>query len=209
MFQPGFLGSGRATRTFNGSATALPAGGTPFTFNAVPIGAASPDRLVVIALMMQANDVASVTIGGIAATKAIGINNGTTFCELWIAAVPTGTTANVALGGGSGTNPRLCIASYSLYGASAAPLATATDITSTYDANLAFGANCVVIGAFTNAPAIGSSDIWTGLTEDVDAVNSNTNFSAASIQDVSGSLAINVTPSALSTGALVCAAWGP
>lgn len=209
MFLPGFLEGGRATRTFNGSAIALPAGGTPFTFTAVPIGVASADRIVIIALMYQAvGAIASMTIGGISAAKVANVANGTSLVDFWAAAVPLGTTANVVLGSGSGTNPRLCISSYSLYGVlSPTPFATATDITSPYNAALSFGANCVAIAAFLNAAT--TTETWTGITEDVDAINSNVNYSSASAQDLNTSVAINVTPSSVSTGALVAAAWSP
>lgn len=209
-FLPGFIGAGIAVMTFNGTATAVPAGGTPSTFASQPLGTAAADRIVVVALMYAAvGAISSMTIGGVAATKAVGVANGTSFSELWAAAVPTGTTGDVVLGSGSGTFPRLCISVYSLYGVSGVtPIATGTDTASPYSVDLAASTGCVAIGAFLN----GSASVrvtWAGLTEDVDADNSSFSYSSASQSQVGGTLTTTVTPGTVATAAYVAAAWGP
>lgn len=207
-FLPGFLGGGRVTRTYNGSAIALPDDGTPFTFAGVGFGTATLDRLVAIALMGQFSPIASMAIGGAGATRVVSAVNGINTAELWVAPLAAGSSGDVDLGAGSGTFPRLCISSYSIYGASSAtPVAIATDITSAYEFALACPANCVAIGAFLNAAT--SSVTWSGLTEDADALNSNVNYSSASAQDISGNVAGSVLPSAAAAAALCAAAWAP
>lgn len=214
-FLPGFLGGAAGSIIFNTSAIALPAGGAPFTFAAQSIGVASPDRLVAVALMYGAvGAIGSVTIGGIAATKVIGAANGTAFAEIWVAVVPAGTTANIDLGSGSGTFPRLCISVYSIYGiANQTPLSTGTDITSPYSVGLSSAAGCVAIGAFiNNTNTLGVT--WTGLTEDVDGLNPGAvlnawSYSSASLQAINDPVTATVTPNTLSNAALVAALWSP
>lgn len=71
-----------------------------YTFTGAAIGAADAARIVVVGV---GNDnatnnlgIASVTIGGIAATKAVAGGTGDR-SSLWYATVPTGTTADIAL----------------------------------------------------------------------------------------------------------------
>lgn len=209
MFQPGFLESGRATVTFNGSATSLPgAGGTPVTFTALPIGPAANRSGVVIATMMNAvGDAGSVTVGGLPAVKVASAANANVFVDFWVSPDPGGTTANVVLGAGSGASPRIAVSSYSLYGVSSlTPAVTGSDNTSPY--NVALAAGSVAIGAFLN-PAGSNTAIWTGLVEDVDAGigASGTTYTTASLQNISGGVTLTVTPTAVNPSALLAAAW--
>jgi hypothetical protein len=100
---------------------AAPGGGTPtplvygsylwsggisaasFTWTGMAIGAAASDRWVIAALLINNNGaqyLASVTIGGVAATllySAPAAGTARVRFEYWAAPVPTGTTANVAV----------------------------------------------------------------------------------------------------------------
>lgn len=211
-FLPGFLGGGQATVTYTGtnSITTAP----PFTWTAQPIGAAAADRLVAVALMYAATGaVSSVTIGGIAATKVAGTVSGVALSEIWVAAVPTGTTANIVVNSGTVLTARFAVSIYAIYGAaSATPVATGTSTANPGAATLACTANCAVIGGFCIAAVPGSvRTSWSGITEDNDADFGPFNsYSAASKQDINGSLAIAATPSAAITNvAFAAAAWSP
>lgn len=68
------------------------------------IGTADPTRLVVVGIVDNSTTgVTAVTIGGITATKIIGISTGGTNASLWAATVTTGTTATVAFTLSSGS----------------------------------------------------------------------------------------------------------
>lgn len=210
-FQPGFRRPAPvATVIFNGSATNIPAGGTPFTFAAQAIGVATADRLVVVALLYQAVGlIPSVTIGGVAATQVAHAVNGIQVADIWVAAVPTGTTANVDLGGGSGVNPRLTISTYSIYGAaSVTPVSTATDIVTPYSQAMTFPTNSVIVAGLV--VAANGSTTWTGATEDTDAFLSPITWGAAHAGgSAAGPVTVTATEAVAGTGAFCAAAWSP
>jgi hypothetical protein len=91
-------------------------------------GAADPTRLM-IAVLGYSNgtggSVGSVTIGGVSATLVATANNSGRFSEIWLAAVPTGTTGTIARSGPTGnwTSAVGVYAAYNLLSATA----TATD----------------------------------------------------------------------------------
>lgn len=71
-----------------------------FTFTAMAIGSAAANRYVIVGFIGASGNLlaSSVTIGGIAATIVVqGIIGGTNTAGMAIAAVPTGTTANVVI----------------------------------------------------------------------------------------------------------------
>lgn len=81
-------------------------GSDPYTFTAVGIGTADADRrvLAVVTSLIdgQTEDISSVTIGGISATELVYVarDNVPSFRNaigMYIAAVPTGTTADIVL----------------------------------------------------------------------------------------------------------------
>jgi hypothetical protein len=203
------VSAGKRTIIYDGTTNSIPAGGTPTTYSAFSIGAAANDRLVVVALTMAAvGAISSLTIGGVSATKVVGTSNGTQFTELWAAPVPSGTTADIVLGAGSGTFPRITISVFSIYGpGSVTPTETGTDTTSTYDASFSPPAGSVVIGAFS--VGVLTTCTWTGLTEQLDAQQSPQTASSAMIEHVGGALSINVTPGTGGTAAFAAAAWNP
>lgn len=78
---------------------------TSFTFAARAIGAADATRIVAVGIGIQATigntTITGVTIGGVAATQATGayqteVTGGQT-TDIWYAAVPSGTTADVVV----------------------------------------------------------------------------------------------------------------
>lgn len=202
---------GKATRVFTDSTGSTP-GNTPVTYTGRAIGTAAADRVVVVVVMYQAvGPVGSCTIQGITASKFGGVANVTSLVEFWAAAVPTGTTADITLGAGTGTNPRIGIAVYALYGTNGiTPYVTASDTTSTYDAALAnVTGGSVVISGILNAST--TTETWTNVTEDVDAIQTNVNYSAGSTETTvfSSTLTVTATPSGGATAALSAAVWGP
>lgn len=97
------------------------------TFNNVPIGVATSDRIVIVctAGYRATSFTNSVTIGGIAATTG-GSAGSQDSVGIYYAVVPSGTTANIVVN--SSTNvDTLGIAVFSLYGASSpTPIATSS-----------------------------------------------------------------------------------
>lgn len=91
MIFPGVVIGGRLPEiewTHTASSTS---NATSYTFNSVALGVEHPSRL--IAIGATARGILGITIGGVAATRAI--TPLTNFLEMWQAAVPTGATATV------------------------------------------------------------------------------------------------------------------
>lgn len=197
---------GAASVLFNASASTALGG----TISSVAIGPAAADRKVVILLdyvAPSATPASAMTIGGITATRVVQafVTDAVTLVsEIWIAAVPTGTTANVVVTGGGG-NARY--GSYSLYGVlSATPTATATDTAAPWSQSLAIPAGGVAIGGFITSPAAAST--WVNLTEDFDA----TTVSLAQGSGASFASGTAITPTISvsgsgNPGAMALAAW--
>ena len=69
-------------------------------FTGVAIGTASATRRVVVGVMLSASGGASVTaltVGGVGATQLTSGSELNNHMSLWIASVPTGTTATISL----------------------------------------------------------------------------------------------------------------
>lgn len=82
------------------------AGGTTTTYTSVAIGAADTNRIVAVGVAVRVNadvdSISSMTIGGISATQVAGARStradaGLSITDIWYAAVPTGTTANIVI----------------------------------------------------------------------------------------------------------------
>lgn len=81
-----------------------------YTFNNMSIGSADANRVIAVAIYAGLNGTAtSVTIGGVSATKVVGVTG--TVAEIWWASVPTGTTATVAISL-SGSAGRCAVSAY-------------------------------------------------------------------------------------------------
>lgn len=75
------------------------AGATTYTFTGKAIGPAAANRYVFVATFQHANTrtVSSLTVGGISATLVKSQAGGSLTTELWMANVPTGTTATIVV----------------------------------------------------------------------------------------------------------------
>jgi hypothetical protein len=138
-------------------------------------GTVDSTRLIICVLGYSngtGGSVGSVTIGGIAATKVVGTSNTGRFSEIWIAAVPTGTTGTIARSGPTGnwTSDVGVYAAYNLLSATA----TATDVSAATPIVTSVAVSdygVAVTTAFANGSPTGSS--MTGATQDfVDIVSS-------------------------------------
>lgn len=183
---------------------------TVYTFSSQAIGTANSTRQVVVGVSSN-ETVSTVTIGGISATKILEIG-GSQRAGLWVADVPTGTTADVVVTFASG-GARCAIGVWALYNA-----ASSTDDTGSSTANpltdtLNIPASGVAIGyAYTfNSPS--RTFVWSGITEAFDEdVESTARSSGASDEFTTEQvgLTITATPSgSTSTNSMALASWGP
>lgn len=188
MFSPAImLGVRQFSLTFGSSAVQDSPASSPHSFAGMTIGAA-PDgagatRHVVAAIGLMHNSVGSidgVTIGGIAATLVVGSDSGTggsgAGVALYIAEVPTGTTATVAVSFTGGTS--VGAATFILRDRNTT---TATNSSTAEDPSL--NLNIAAGGAAIGVSMVrdGTVSTWTGLTEHFDTdIRSNEWFSAAS-----------------------------
>jgi hypothetical protein len=78
---------------------------TTYTFNSTSIGSAATDRYVVIGASGSSgttSGISSITVNGNNATELVQVSGSTVAAGLFIAAVPTGTTANIVVTFGGG-----------------------------------------------------------------------------------------------------------
>ncbi|MCP5404697.1 MAG: hypothetical protein H6922_00510 [Pseudomonadaceae bacterium] len=185
-------------------------GGSSYSYTA-GIGTASSDRYVVVSFQHYSNTfgtaASSVTIGGVAATEVVNSFNGGSEASLWIANVPTGTSAYINITLDGSTNRRASTA-YVLYGLeSMTPVVTATGTGAPpHDLSVSVPAGSVAVGA-NYAESCGGFT-WSGLTENVDSkVDTSRRYSAASASFGSaGTQSISVG-SCTSSPASVLAVW--
>ncbi len=143
------------------------ASGGSSTFTGVAIGTASATRAVLVATY---NSVATgVTVGGISATLVVASSGAGTFAlRLWLASVPTGTTATIVVTNSSGPIGELIqvMAAYDLV--STAPYATAflagTANHTSDPCNVGTPDNGIAVGFATATTAGVTSATWSGLT---------------------------------------------
>ncbi len=205
------------------------AGGTPITYSSLSFGAADPNRIVAVAVVNRstgAPTIAAMTIGGISATQvasAAAVDSGSMFlADVWQAAVPTGTSGNVAITYGvsstrSGidlyrivtTSPTAASANgaFSSSSATDAPISTTVTIPSGGAALSVYGLR----GPQSGTPSI----TWTNASSD----NTATNIGGANFLMVGSAKASSVgstTISGQTTGnnngtpvTMSSAAWGP
>lgn len=185
-----------------------------FTETGASIGTAAANRLVFVCIsgINDQNDgIDSMTIGGVAATNASSVvrANGIaafSFSEIWWAAVPTGTTANVVLTF-TGDLVTACAAVYRVIGAdTVAPIAsqnTGSVASGNVSAAVTIGNNTAVIA--TAMCGLNSTDInitWTNATEDFDlafdagGVFVNSGFASRADTVGPGSTTITASPAA-------------
>lgn len=153
------------------------------TLTGVSVGAPAPDRLVVAIVLgrdANARTIASVTIGGAAATAAVTSPSQNNPSGIYYALVPAGTSATVVVTFSAATT-RMAVAIYTLTGCrNPAPAAVDQDYdtTTTLSASLARPRDAVVIaGSITSSSG---TFTWTGLTEDADTAHSGSRVATAS-----------------------------
>lgn len=171
--------SGGVTAAYQGTATTTSTALTS-TFPAMPIGAPSAARTVIVGLVWRCTlttVTASVTVGGIAATRDQSTRNGWQRAEIYRAEVPTGSTADiVATFTNTPSNHGIIVAAWALDshvavvdadGTTTTPLSLSMD---TAAGGVALG----MVGYATNGPAA-----WTGPSERFDLTTMTTRGSGA------------------------------
>jgi hypothetical protein len=193
-------------------------GTNPRTWTSQDIGTAAADRHVVVGVPLRAAGnitISSVTVGGISATQLktidgeVGAN--TTSVDLWIAAVPTGTTASIVVTF-SGAPARHGIAVWAVYGSTGTASASVSSLSNGSSTSLTVPAGGVAIGlAMSNVTGGTATSTATGLTEDFDvALGGDSNCSGMSAEYPGGTtLNVGNTWTSGSTFAFVAVALGP
>jgi len=179
-------GSAPFSLAFGSSSVIDSPGAGPYSFTGMTIGTApagGETRHVVVAIGLMHNSagsINSVTIAGVSASLVVGIDSGTgtsgAGVALYIAQVPTGTTATVAVSYTGGTS--LGAATYILRNRT---VTTATSSSTAQSPSL--NLNIAVGGAAIGVSMVrdGTVSTWTGLTENFDTdIRSDEWFSAAS-----------------------------
>lgn len=187
---------------------------TTYTFSGTSIGAASADRVVIVAvagMTGSARTISSVTIGGNTATVAVtqASTSGTgTRIGLYYLAVPAGTTADIVVTF-SGAMASCRIAVFAMTGhTSGTPAATGAD----GSGSTTFNPNCNVVTGdvlICASLADGSGVAWTNATEQSDGVTEENNLSTAKYTATSSETPRTITAvhTGASLGCAVSAAW--
>lgn len=176
---------------------------TTYTFSTQAISTAASNRKVAVITYANAGTaatVSSMTIGGVSATQVIGVQSGNKTGAIWIADVPTGTTADVVVTWSAG-RVRCAIIVFAIYGTfSSTAYDTGSDITMVAGA-MSDTMNCpaggvILAGIGDLAGGSHTATAWTNLTERADATHSEGgSFSGASdaFASVQTGLAITAT----------------
>ncbi len=164
--------------------------GSTITWTAANIGTAASDRIVVFFWNGDTTVASGVTIGGVTATRAV--REATTFSglDIWYAAVPTGTTANIVITA-SGTMGSLMAAVGSLTGAMADPDTTGTSVTpgvNSVSLNLVVPSGGIGFWWVSAGSAPSTAGSWSTITNDVSVAFSNAATSTEGSYTVAGSL---------------------
>ena len=159
-----------ATLTYSGSGGFDNSGTSSYSFPAQPIGTAATNRKVIVGVMFEGTQtVTALTIGGVSAAQTV--SSGTT--SIWIADVPTGTTATIAVTLSAAT-AGLAVIAWSAYGLnSSTAVATAsvssTAATHTLDAAAIEGGVAVAVSVQRTPNA--STVSWSGLTQNIPGIS--------------------------------------
>jgi hypothetical protein len=183
------------------TSTASTSDTTTYTFSTQAIGPAKSTRYVVVGVVSREGAdtsarTLSVTVGGVAAAQAAFVSDtavsGRNVAGFYIAAVPTGTTADV-VATFSGGMDRCGIGVWALYDInSATPTDTATSVDTTQTLDVDILANGVAIGvSFANS----DPDFdWTGISERFEIVaEGDLQFSGADVTSVAGGAPVAIT----------------
>jgi hypothetical protein len=190
-------------------------------FNGTSIGAASSDRMVIVGVTLRrsaaAVTVTSVTLDGnrmhLAPLQAAPA--GLSAVAIAYLPWPASTTANIAVTGSGAVSS----AGISVFSHTGTPVGLASvefvsnDATGTATVSLTIPDPCGIVGAALGAAGTNAGFTWTGLTEEVDAVQDITNpaqqtAAKLSAVGVSSPLSISATNTNTNRG-LVAAAFAP
>jgi hypothetical protein len=194
-----------------------------YTFTGMAIGAASTDRLVVALISGRdggntGRTISSVTIGGIAATQArldTRNNSGSEISGIYVAMIPTGTTANVVVNYNAAI-AKMHVTLVAVKGVSSATATSSAGATSAGGVTLsATGLNIPANGILFSVGAINGTrtTTMTGITEKVDAIYDNAMHAAGwtifpSVQSAK-TVTYTFSGSALDRSVLSAASFGP
>lgn len=196
-------GSSDATIAWTDSDTQILPGSTTVTFTSQAIGSAAATRLVAVGYAVERNAgsalITAVTIGGVSATQVVQANNTVEFASIWIAAVPTGTTANI-VSTHSNAPGAVGIEVWALGNASSTATDSGTDSNSnpaTFDLDINAGG--VALGVVIHRSNTDATFTWSNLTEDNDQVietgGESMSGASAAFATIQTNLTISVTSS--------------
>ena len=186
---------------------------TTYTFSSQNIGTAAESRHVIVSVSSLADglgstSISSITIGGVAATVVVSQASGDGgFAGLAIAAVPTGTTADVVVTM-SNLQGRMAVGIWAAYDlASATPVDTAASTADPASLNVDVQAGDVLVAAIynnTNATAT-----WTGATERFDDLVEGAEYSGADYTATADETprTVECDYTSVSRNVGVCAVW--
>lgn len=206
--------------TYGGSGSLDSNGATVHSIPSLAIGAAPTGanvRYVAAVVGLTGNSsftVTGVTIAGLTAALVAGLNTSNAAqCQIWIVAVPTGTTATVDVTASGSDIPQACgVSVYPIINpTSSTPDATAGSqaLTATISLNLNISSGGKAIGGSVVRDTPGNST-WTGLTENYDAdIRSGEIFTTATGGSAGSPATVSVTRGAAvsSNAGAVSASW--
>lgn len=160
---------------------------TVYTFSSCDIGTAQSTRNVVITITARSSSVrsiSSVTIGGVTATQAayISANSNATIAAIYVASIPTGTTADVVVTF-SGGMVRCLIGVYALYNlnsSSTVNYGTSSDRGVTWYLTDVKPKDIIISTSLYQSNSYTCT--WTGVNKDFETSLESSDMSSASIQ---------------------------
>ena len=168
-------------------------------------GVADGNRYIVVCISIWDNaNPTAVTVGGVSATEVVAARDDNARAEVWIAAVPTGTSGTVALTLSKSTDA--CVVSlYRLIHRDGTALDSGTSIVDNPSVTLNVS-NGGAVAAYMSGG--GSAVTWSGATEHFDIDIDTGEYASHASNDApgTGTLNIQVTQSA-TFEALAAASW--
>jgi len=179
-----------------------------YTFSTRAIGSAAVNRYVICSVETNGTGAAisSVTIGGVGATQIVNALNSSGRVSIWIAAVPTGTTATVVVVFAGGGENRCGIGLWAAYGINPTAFDSKSSTANPGSVSLAIPYNGVVVGV---AIGISATFTWTVLSENFDTTIGSTvthTGASAAIGTATSGTTITVTRSSTAASDNFCAA---
>ena len=149
---------------------------TSYTVTGADLGAAETDRLIVVAASWAGSERASSTcsVAGVSASSIVSSNFDKSPTEIWVVALPTGTTGDIVLGNADQFGTVLAISIYALYGGFSTT-AVATDTfadssasTVNLSVNMAKDDVAIVAAASEDNAKTTTASLYSGATKDVE-----------------------------------------